>query len=276
MNRIFQSILLGITANIVINFIFNPENPDFLWSEFLAAILLSWPIIELNRLLDNRLVLNNQRIKSFGKRLLLHLIVLFSSIVIVLNVLGNLYIFLQGHSFYTLKEILTINTVSFFMATFLTGFNWMAHYYLQWKITETNLLKSEKNLSEIKTKQNATHQTIQLTKGTKQINVPINDIIAASIKNGITIIETNTQLKSAIFSGTIKELENSLPSDLFFLARRNMIIRKETVQSVSSGIYGKVEIELKIGEKELIPVTISRGKASTFRKWLNSDSLQYK
>ena len=99
LKRITQPILLGIIGNICVNYIFDPLDPDFLWSEFLAAILLSIPITELNQLLDKRLVLNNHRLKSFGARLLLHLLVLFFSIVIVLNVVGNLYVYLKGDTF---------------------------------------------------------------------------------------------------------------------------------------------------------------------------------
>ena len=136
----------------------------------------------------------------------------------------------------------------------------MAYYYQQWRITEFKLQKSEDDLSEIKAHQQVAATPIQMNKGRKKINIQASDILMASVKNGITFITTNTQYKSGFYQGTLTELQSLLPADIFFLARRNIIIRKETSQSLSSADFGKIELELKIEGEELLRSSSGREK----------------
>ncbi|MEO1256544.1 MAG: LytTR family DNA-binding domain-containing protein, partial [Bacteroidota bacterium] len=144
-------------------------------------------------------------------------------------------------------------------------------YFSQWKLTESKLLESKHELSEVIEKQQET-KPIQITKGKKKVNIQLADVKAISVKNGVTLVDTETPHHTGIFQGTLKELWQILPADTFFPARRNVIIRRETVESFSSDKYGKIKVELRIGERDSVPVTISREKAASFRKWFNSDS----
>ena len=77
---------------------------------------------------------------------------------------------------------------------------------------------------------------------------------------------------SGIFGGTLAELLELLPEQFFFPAGRNMIIHRDIIQSVASSSYGKIAIEIDPCEGHQASLTISRQKASAFRKWYNGAS----
>lgn len=269
--RIFQPVLLGTSANILINYIFSPQNPDFLWEEFLVAVLLSIPLTELNHLIDVRLEKKYSWIESFGKRLILHLVLLFLSSILVLNVVGNIYIFLKGDSFYTWEETIIINFISFIVAVFLTGLSWMSFYYQRWRIAELNLKHSNKQLFDVESqlKQNST--SILLFKGQKKIVIQAKEVRQAAVKHGIVWIQSKSS-GSGSYQGSLTELQKLLPSHLFFLAGRNMIIHRDIIRSISSSSFGKIDVEID-GDPSA-SITVSRQKASAFRKWFNTSSTE--
>ncbi len=47
--RIIEPIILGSAANIVVNYIFDPKNPDFVLNEFFVAFLFAFIVTEVNR-----------------------------------------------------------------------------------------------------------------------------------------------------------------------------------------------------------------------------------
>ncbi len=63
---------------------------------------------------------------------------------------------------------------------------------------------------------------------------------------------------------SLKEANDILDSQHFFAINRTHIIHRDVVGTVRSGSFGKIELALKVQE---ITTTVSKGKASYFRKW---------
>ncbi|MEP5611168.1 MAG: LytTR family transcriptional regulator DNA-binding domain-containing protein [Cyclobacteriaceae bacterium] len=267
--RVLQPILLGAIANIIVNYIFNPDDPDFILSEFVAAILLFIPITEINHAIDRGLEKRFSWIKSLPKRLVSHLILLLLSIVFILNVVGNLYLWLRGDGFYTWQEYLIINSVAFVLSLLLTGVTWMSFYFKRWKLAEMHLTQSESNLDKIRS-EIVLDQLITMSQGKTEIKVRPEEIKSATSKFGIVRISLDEN-KSGIFKGTLTDLLKLLPTYYYFLATRSNIIHRDSVRSVSSSSYGKIVVEIKDDQHSDYELIISRQKASTFRKWYNSD-----
>ena len=53
--RLLEPLILGVLANFIINYIFNPSNPDSSLEEYVAAIFFSLLITELNHFIDQKL-----------------------------------------------------------------------------------------------------------------------------------------------------------------------------------------------------------------------------
>ena len=269
--RLLQPILLGTIANILINYIFDPANPDFIWDEFLVAIMLAIPLTEMNHFIDLKLEKKHDWLHSFKKRLSLHLLMLLGATILAINILGNIYIYLKGDSFYSLKETIIINVAAFIVTVFLTGMSWMTFYYKRWKEAELNLHQSNKRLSDLESDLKESETSIQLSKGSKKIVVPAKEIMSANITHGIVRVQTKMN-GSAIYQGSLAELNKQLPNSLFFLANRSTIIHRDAILAFTSSSYGKIAIELKNTTDFLKDITVSRQKAAAFRKWFNTTS----
>ncbi len=268
-NRTLQPILLGTITNILVNYIFDPTNPDFLWDEFLAAIILVIPLTEMNYFIDLRLEKKYDWIDSFKERLGLHLLFLLGASILTLNILGNIYVYLKGDDFYSWREYIIINFVAFTLTVFLTGLSWMAFYFKRWKEAELNLQLSNKSLSDMQKKLKVSTPTIQLLKGSKKIMIPANEIIAANIIQGVVRVQTRLN-GSALHQGSLVEFKKLLPNSLFFMASRNSIVHRDSILAFKSSSFGKIEIELKNIADPHKNITVSRQRASNFRKWFNT------
>lgn len=268
--RILQPVLLGSLANIIVNYVFNPSEPDFFLDEFVVAILLSVPITELNFHIDRRLEKSYSWTRSFTKRFFLHLGLLTFCTLFVLNVIGNLYIWLTvGNDFYSFGEMLVINLSLFLVLFLMTFFNWGVSFYRKWKKTERTLEHSQMEIEKLSTNLKETSQEITFQQGKKQIKVAAAEVLIAKSEHGI--VRVWTKEGSAIFSGTLQNLQLALPDSLFFPVSRNVSVQREMIKSISSSTYGKVDVEIKDQHDK---ITVSRQKASSFRKWYKSGSVE--
>ena len=100
--------------------------------EFITACILSIPITELNRYIDKQLEIRINWIVYPKKRFATHLALISLSLLIALNVLGNIYLLITQKGFFSWKEAGIINLVSLGMAIMLTFFNWAVHFYFRW------------------------------------------------------------------------------------------------------------------------------------------------
>ena len=267
-SRVLQPIILGSLANILVNYIFNPGDPDFILSEFVVAIGLCIPLTELNRYIDRRLEMHYSWTRSFRKRFLYHLGLLSLSALFMLNVVGNLYIWITaGNDFYSFNEMFVINLSLFVVLFLMTFFNWGASFYREWKRTETTLEHSQQEIEKLNSNLNEASETITFQLGKKQTNVAANEVLIAKSEHGI--VRAWTKESSLIYSGTLQHLQNLLPEHLFFPVARNVIVQKKMIKSISSSTYGKLDVEIRDSDDK---ITVSRQKASSFRKWYNSGS----
>lgn len=269
--RFLQPVILGSVSNILVNYIFNPSDPDFILEEFIAAIALSIPLTETNHFIDLRLENKYGWINSFRKRLSVHLFLLLGVTIFGINLFGNIFIYIKGDSFYSLHETIIINAIAFFVAVLLTGLSWMAFYFNRWKETELDLVESNRRLSDVQKSIRESDKPIPLSKGSKKIVVATKEIDAAYILHGIVRVETKAN-GSTTYHGTLLELGQILPPSLFFIANRSIILHRDLVHTFNSSTYGKINVELKTNIDSLKSVTVSRKKASAFRKWFNSVS----
>lgn len=271
-NRLLQPVLFGTIANILVNYIFNPAKPDFLWEEFLTAIILIIPVTETNHFIGLKLEKKYDWIGSFGKRLGFHLLLLLGAYMLVLNILGNVYMYLTVGGFYSLREYIIINVVAFSVTVFLTGLSWIAFYFKCWKETELNLQKTNRSLSDIRKNLKASEPTIQLLKGSKMIVIPANEITTANIMHGVVRVQTKLN-GAAVYKGSLTKFKKILPNALFFMPNRNSIVHRDSILAFKSSSFGKIEIELKNIADPIKNITVSRQKASTFRRWFNTTSV---
>lgn len=269
--RIIEPVFLGSVSNLVINFILNPKSGRFHLDEFFVACILSIPITELNRYIDNQLGKRINWIVSPKKRFSTHLILITSSLLIFLNIGGNTYLWITGQGFFSWQENAIINIVTVCMAIMLTFISWAIHFYSCWIGAETVATESARLIKDLRQQFMQTGGTIEIQKGTSKIKVEIKNIRIAKIELGIVRIYSDVGMVG-FFPGTLSQLNTLLPTHLFFQVTRDAIIHREIIKSIASASFGKIEV--MVSEKKNDPsfYTVSRPKAAAFRKWYNSIS----
>lgn len=269
--RVIEPIILGSLVNILVNYIFNPSNPDFIWDEFFNAWIFALIVTETNRKIDKALEKKYKWTNDFNKRFYLHLIYLSLSLLFFINVIGNIYLWIKGEGLHTLKEITIINLSVFVIALLLTLLKWTSHFYRNWRKTEVALQYSTEKINTLKSAIIQKPQFIELRKANELFKINTDEIQFAKSEFGVIWVYYQMYQK-AIFHGTLGKLEAQLPKSKFFRVNRNIIINKTMIISLSSSTYGKVLLKVKDYISKNDEITVSRPKASSFRKWYNSNS----
>ena len=266
-SRILEPVLFGVLANILINFCFNPQNPDFIASEFFIAILLATTITETNRIVDTRLNARLNWLTSFKKRLLYHIIFLSTLLLVLLNTLGHSYMWLSGETFHSLDELVLINILALGTAIIMSFVKWGIFLHQNWYKTTEDLKFNTKKIEDLNDQLCKTSSFIELIKGNDTIKLSIESIRIVELEFGMISV-FDQENKIGIYKGSLYTIEELLPDQLFFRASRNIIIHKDTIKKITTSTYGKIDITLLpinlLSDKK---ITISRLKASTFRKW---------
>ncbi len=133
------------------------------------------------------------------------------------------------------------------------------------------LTDSNRKFNDLKSGIDKLEHQIELLKGNNIFRINISDIQFAKIEFGTVWVYFEKNYK-AVYSGTLNDLNSLLPSFLFFRTTRNSILRRDIILSISPSTYGKIDLKLKetiVGEDN---ITVSRPKASQFRKWYYSNS----
>ncbi|WP_298753957.1 LytTR family transcriptional regulator DNA-binding domain-containing protein [uncultured Psychroserpens sp.] len=268
-SRILEPLILGILANILINLCFNPKHPDFIFKEFLVAIVFATIITELTRYVSNKLDKKLNWSSNFKLHLLLNFIVLSALLLLIINGIGNLYIYFSGDTFHTLDETLLINLIVLSIVLISSLIKWCFFLYNKWVLINKKLNNNLNENLKLKSLIVKSSKEIELVKGNFIIHAPVSKIRYAIIESGvINVYNTNKKLGS--FNGSLTYLESQLPECDFFKLSRHLITHKEGIKKIRSSTYGKIEIELN---NELIDhtiVTVSRLKAAKFRQWYSS------
>ena len=243
---------------------------EFYFDEFIIACALSFPITELNRYIDHRIEKKLSWTEHPRKRFATHLLLISFWLVVLLNTLGNAYMWITQKGFFSWKELIIINVVTLCLAILLTIIKWAIHFYSRWIQSETKALESERIANELKQKLTQTARIIEVQKGTAKSKVEAQAIRIAKIQLGTVRVYTKTG-DGGIFPGTLSELNAQLPSHLFFQVTRDSILHREAIKSVASSTFGKIQLVVEEGYHNS-NVTVSRPKAAMFRKWYNSTS----
>ena len=269
--RVIEPIILGSTANILVNYIFKPNAPYFILEEFIFAFVFAIIVTEINHKINISLDKKFSWTQNFSKRFRYHLAYLSLFLLFILNVIGNLYLWILGDGFYTFKEMLVINLSVFIIALFLTILKWAIHFYQNWRKTEYFLKDSTQKLHNLKSEIDKSTQLIELQRGSSFFKINLVDIKYAKIEHGVVWVYFEDTNK-AVFQGTLNNLMQLLPEYLFFQLTRNLITHRERIFSISSSTYGKIDVKLKGDVFEQTVIIVSRPKAASFRKWFNSNS----
>ncbi len=271
-SRVLEPLMLGVLSNILINICFNPKHPDFIFKEFLVAIFFATIITELTRYASNKLDKKLNWSSNFKLRLFLNFIVLSALLFLIVNGFGNLYIWLSGDTFHSIDETLLINLIVLSIVLISSLIKWCFFLYNKWVLVNKNLINNLNENQKLKSYIDKSSKEIELVKGNFISHMPISKIRYAIIESGIiNVYDANKRLGA--FNGSLTYLESKLPEYNFFKLSRHIITHKEGIKRIMSSTYGKIEIELN---NELINhtvITVSRLKASKFRKWYSSSDV---
>jgi DNA-binding LytR/AlgR family response regulator len=269
LRRILEPVFLGCTANVAINFLFNPRAFEIVPSEFIVACVLSVPITEGNRYIDQRLEKKITWLENPRRRLITHFLLISLLLLIFLNMLGNGYMWIARKGFFSWKELLTINLVTLCLAIMLTLIKWGAHFYSRWVRAESKASASAKMADDLRMSLAEAPQSIEIQKGISKVIIEIRTIRMARIAFG-TVRLYSSQGECGVFPGTLSQLAAQLPSYSFFQVTRDAILHRETIGSITTSTFGKIELTTKQPLDSAF--TVSRPKAAAFRRWYNSNS----
>lgn len=268
LRRLTEPLVLGTISNVVINALFNPRAIEWNLGEFFVAWLLAFPITELNRYIDLRLDDSISWSSQPGRRFLWHFIILSASLVALLNVLGNLYLWVSGMGFFSVNEYLIVNLVTLVLAFLLATVRWAFQFYRRWLTAETEVVVASRLAEELKQGLVRLDENLALQRGTSTVYIPIRTIRLARIESGVVRVYMETG-EWFVFSGTLGSLMKLLPPPVFFQVSRDAIVRREAIRKMTSGSFGKVELTVEAGGDAVV---VSRPKAAAFRRWYHSNS----
>lgn len=270
---IVEPILLGFIANLLINVFFDPSNPDNWWSipELIIAILFCMPITLANRFIENKLEAKFSWTIDIGKRFFYQLLYLTLIVLITVNAIGRIYHWIIDEPFYTKSEILIINLVVFILTLLLVIFKLALHFYKKWKISEVNFKETHLKFEELRYKSRSSNKSLRLQKRNRNYIISVEEVRLVKSEFGVVRVYMKNG-DSYIFQDTLSKIASLLPENRFFQLTRNIIAHHTQIVSIESSTYGKVLVKLKDVNLKETGISVSRLKASTFRKWYNSIS----
>lgn len=157
--------------------------------------------------------------------------------------------------FYTID--LVIISIWFFV---INGVYIGLYYRWQWRLTQHKIEEENKKLK----------QFLLVKKGINhEVKISYPQIAAVTVDNEVTFCETFDGTKH-ILDQTLNELEEALPSSLFFRINRQYIIHRDKIQSFEKVENGKLNVV--VSSSSILPamVGVSRLKAPAFKKWLKT------
>lgn len=268
-SRILEPVLLGCISNVIVNILFNPGNFHWVPAEFIVACLLAALITELNHYIDRRLDKKMSWVEAPLKRLITHFLLITVCLLIVLNVIGSIYMWSTGSGFFSRDELVIINSVVFTLAVILTAVKWSFQFYSRWIGAEARALKAASDTEALLVNLGKSAGAIEMQQGTARVLIKTQSIRMARLEFGTVRVYT-ADSETLVYPGTLSQLNNLLPDHLFFQASRDTIVHREVIKQISSSTFGKVLVTIHVSQDR--ELTISRPKAATFRKWLNSNS----
>ncbi|GAA4467645.1 hypothetical protein GCM10023189_51690 [Nibrella saemangeumensis] len=187
---------------------------------------------------------------------------------LILKVSGtNLFFFAVFYLLAYLLIVLVIYDRSFnlhnYLIGFLIGLLFAAAVNLYFWLDQ--LLRAQPERGKI-----YTSELLRINTGGQTMQVPITDIACFQLLEKIVfVVLRNGRKMSTDF--TISELEASLEQDTFYRLNRQVIVSRNSIQSVQPIENFKLKVSLNVADSTLSDLTVSRYKTAAFRKWLNND-----
>lgn len=104
-----------------------------------------------------------------------------------------------------------------------------------------------------------------VNQGTKTIPVQLKDIRYIYHQDRMNYLVTSKET-TYFLNETLEEMENKLPSDIFFRVNRKMIIHYRACLNFRSNGHGKLILQLTPAFPE--EVSVSQNKAAEFKEWI--------
>ena len=236
-------LILGVTANFVINWIFDFRHPieTFQWNEYLVAIGLSAMLLESIRF-ANRRISQSFSIKKF--RIPIILLIDLAIVILLVDGMGTIYMMLLYGDTYSSQEYGVINMVTLILVAIIS-------------LIDQLLQKEVKN----------DNQTVLIPTsyaGSKKWIKP-EDIEFCYLDQSLSYIVCDKD--RFISEHSLSELSDLLP-ERYFRLNRQFILNPSMIDRTRSAAFGKVEVftvQHPFLPKKLV---VSRKRASGFRRWL--------
>ncbi|AXT52144.1 hypothetical protein D1818_15335 [Aquimarina sp. BL5] len=194
--------------------------------------------------------------KSLTRRIIFQIITtLLIALVIIISLTELLSWLARGKSapihFYT-QDIFIIGIWIFVINGIYIG----AYFYDQWKNTEIKYKQDHRSRSE----------GIMVNHGNKKLKLIFDQIAGFHIDGDYTAVFTNNS-KKYYLDQSLNTLENQLPKINFFRLNRQFIINKDMVKGFKRIENGKILVLISPEYNFPSEITVSRTKASNFKKW---------
>ena len=112
-------------------------------------------------------------------------------------------------------------------------------------------------------------ERLALKVGSKTFFIGFNEIAFLYSTEKITHVVT-WQSKQYIHDKSLENLNDFLPSEMFFRANRQFIVTRNVVSEIKSLENGKLSVNLSVSNGFPNRISVSRLKAAAFREWLKN------
>lgn len=258
-------VLLGLSSNLLINIILDYKYQrslvSFSLEEYINAVIASIILLGGTRLLTKKLDAKIPWSKGVSRRLLTQLVLHFLFIVTTLNVLVISTTYFVYGGFYEFGDLMVINVSVVSLVFFFTLIDTGICFFNNWK----------KSSNQPETVSINHQKPIQISLGKSHHLVGQENIDCAIGQSGLVVLVTK-EGRRLPYSQSLDTLMTKLDSDRFFRANRQTILNHGVVSSLKPIDYGKIEVNLAVGNGHPDSIIVSRTRAAEFRRWLKDQT----
>jgi hypothetical protein len=266
-------ILLGIGLNYIVNKVLDLRygaRSSFDLQENLMAIVFALAILEGSRWIRERLQSSTLQISRIPVSVFVYPAIFLFIMVVILGI-GNLVniIFYGGPN--QQDEDIIVLLLTMFVTFPILAIDYLWKYKDQLDEVNEQLLNKQEELKKYR-ERNQSQIIIEATQGVNTVLVTPDQILMIYRENTVVFV-VNRDYKKLIANHSLDAIAELLPSNSFCRANRQFILTPDVIQTIKSGSYGKIELQLVSQANHNLPSTvmISRPSAARFRRWL-SDS----
>lgn len=267
-------ILLGIGLNYIVNKVLDLRygaRSSFDLQENLMAIVFALVILEGARWIRERLQSSALHISRIPIAIFVYPVIFLFITVVILGI-GNLVntIFYGGPN--QKDEDFIVLLLTMFVTFPILAIDYLWKYKEQLDEVNEQLLNKQEDLKKYR-ESNHSQIVIETTQGVNTVLVTPDQILMIYRENAVVFV-VNREYKKLIANHSLDTIAELLPSNGFCRANRQFILTPDVIQSIKSGSYGKIELQLVPQTNHNLPSTVivSRPSAARFRRWL-SDSI---